>query len=86
MFIPETHYTHWSENKMSAGALMWISVPLFIIENETFSQNKATEILASQICTQNLDILFKGLSLFTCNTGNAIYLVVSRIFYLDARI
>lgn len=60
----QTQVSHWSENKMSAGALMWISMPLYIIENETFSQNKAIETLVSQICTQNLDILEDGLRIF----------------------
>lgn len=75
---------HWSENKMSAGALMWISVPLYITENETSSENKAIGTLTSQICMQNLDRWFKGLSLSTCSTGNAIYFVLSRICYLNA--
>lgn len=65
---------------MSAGALMWICVPLYLIENETFSQDEAIQTPASQFCTHNLDSLFKtGFRYSLAVQAIPYYLVVSRI-------
>lgn len=64
---------------MSAGALMWICVLLYITENE-LSQNKATETLVSQFCIHNLDSLFKtGFHNLLAVRAVLYYLAVSRI-------
>jgi len=79
--------THWSENKMSAGALMWICAPLYIIENETFSQEKGTETLSSQFRTQDFNSLLQtGFHYLFAVWASPYCLVVSRISWLDARI